>query len=189
MAPWTKVEDVSGNEEEWQKLLMCFSIMLVSTGLRYRTNPSSSSTTTPINVTYTLNPIVGHMTTAYVAQVSENLSMCSRFEFSIYSYESDLAVGFEYQAKNANVTLPKPSSKAVTTGDQRSSIEDNISTTENDKSTATTTKTLEGLMKVRLGFASVRSVTRKERDTELMILLYCVGFGADVGRAVQEHFV
>ncbi|KAI8336715.1 hypothetical protein BC941DRAFT_471243 [Chlamydoabsidia padenii] len=111
----------------------------LSAGLRYRTNPSS--TTTPIHVTYTLNPIVGHMTTAYVAQVSDNLSMCSRFEFSIYSYESDLAVGFEYQAKN----LSAPSRTKQNKGNK---------VTETDTLSLTTTKTLEGLMKVRLGFAS-----------------------------------
>ncbi|ORY93359.1 mitochondrial distribution and morphology protein 10 [Syncephalastrum racemosum] len=69
----------------------------LSMGLRYRTSPICSP---PICFTYTLNPLVGHMSTAYVAQVTEELVMCSRFDFSIYSYESDLALGFEYQAKN-----------------------------------------------------------------------------------------
>ncbi|CDS03343.1 hypothetical protein LRAMOSA00745 [Lichtheimia ramosa] len=70
----------------------------LSIGLRYHTLPSAG--TPPICFTYTLNPLVGHMSTAYVAQVSKELAMCSRYDFSIYSYESDLALGFEYRTKN-----------------------------------------------------------------------------------------
>ncbi|ORX50823.1 hypothetical protein DM01DRAFT_1324559, partial [Hesseltinella vesiculosa] len=69
----------------------------LSTGLRYQTHPASSA---PLSVTYTLNPIVGHMSTSYVAQVSDNLVLGSRFDFSIYSYDSDLALGFEWNTKN-----------------------------------------------------------------------------------------
>ncbi|KAI8072966.1 hypothetical protein BC940DRAFT_292058 [Gongronella butleri] len=70
----------------------------LSTGLRYQTHPASSA---PLSITYTVNPIVGHMSTSYVAQVADNLVLGSRFDFSIYSYDSDLAVGFEWRTKNA----------------------------------------------------------------------------------------
>jgi distribution and morphology protein 10 len=51
-----------------------------------------------ISFTYTLNPIVGHMSASYVVQASPELVLCSRYDFSIYSYESDLAFGLEYNA-------------------------------------------------------------------------------------------
>lgn len=70
------------------------------------------------------------MSTAYVAQISDELAMCSRYDFSIYSYESDLAVGFEYRAKNKDKT---------------------------DAGRDVTEK-LEGLIKARVGFAEVRTI-------------------------------
>ncbi|CAO3589755.1 unnamed protein product [Absidia cylindrospora] len=172
----------------------------LSTGLRYRTNPTSTST--PINVTYTLNPIVGHMATAYVAQVSENLTMCSRFEFSIYSYESDLALGFEYRTKNANLTsssstsppftsssthLSSPSStssstakgkknKIETSGNQ-CHIEKSRETDDISSAAPPTTKKLEGLMKVRLGFASGLALMWEGRYKNTLISL---GLTADL---------
>ncbi|GAA5811735.1 hypothetical protein MFLAVUS_005177 [Mucor flavus] len=103
----------------------------LSTGIRYRTLPSSSAP--PISFTYTLNPIVGHMSTSYVAKVTEELVMCSRFDFSIYSYESDLAVGFEYRTKNKKIDTQ---------------VEDHVITL-----TADHTEKLEGLIKARWGMA------------------------------------
>ncbi|KAI7865686.1 hypothetical protein BDF14DRAFT_1822312 [Spinellus fusiger] len=102
----------------------------LSTGLRYRTHPSSSS---PINVTYTLNPLVGHMSTAYVAQVSERLALCSRFDFSIYSYESDLALGCEYHTRKKTPRMTQGKTGVLTV-------------------TADKTEKLEGLIKARLSF-------------------------------------
>lgn len=98
---------------------------VVSIGLRYHTLPSAG--TPPICFTYTLNPLVGHMSTAYVAQVSKELAMCSRYDFSIYSYESDLALGFEYRTKN-----------------------------DRDPGKDKTQK-LEGLIKARIGFTEVHA--------------------------------
>lgn len=105
----------------------------LSTGFRYQTLPNSSAL--PISFTYTLNPIVGHMSTSYVAKVSDGLVMCSRFDFSIYSYESDLALGFEYRTKKKQPTIE--------------------TTVENDVVTLTADRTekLEGLIKARWGIA------------------------------------
>ncbi|KAG0361915.1 Mitochondrial distribution and morphology protein 10 [Podila minutissima] len=96
----------------------------VSTGLRYRTLPplvpsdpsdpsssSSSSTPTPyptstapehhqnyipVTITQTLNPIMGHVSSSYAAQVHPDLGLCSRFDFNLYSYDSDLTAGVEW---------------------------------------------------------------------------------------------
>jgi distribution and morphology protein 10 len=39
---------------------------------------------------------MGHMSAAYVAQVSDVLTLCPRFDFNMYSYESDLMIGGEW---------------------------------------------------------------------------------------------
>ncbi|CAO3637224.1 unnamed protein product [Cunninghamella echinulata] len=156
----------------------------LSTGLRYRTPPSSSS---PINVTYTLNPIVGHMTTAYVAQVSDTLAMCSRFDFSIYSYESDLALGFEWKTKNATSNTIDTSTTTTTT-----TTDITMTTNNNDQSNQTdnnnnkdlrtdvnnkTTNKLEGLMKVRFGFATGLALMWEGRYKNT---LFSLGLTADL---------
>ncbi|KAG0192615.1 Mitochondrial distribution and morphology protein 10 [Apophysomyces sp. BC1034] len=126
----------------------------LSTGLRYRTLPSSSSP--PISFTYTLNPVVGHMSTAYTTQVSKQLAVCSRFDFNIYSYESDLALGFEYRTKS------KPSTVK----------EDGLITLEPEK-----TEQLEGLIKVRLGFVEGLALLWEGRFKNTLISL---GLTADL---------
>lgn len=89
----------------------------VSTGIRFTTLPdatppsfqlpsaapsslSSSSSHTlsqpPTSITALFNPMLGHISGAYAARVTRNLSMCSRFDFNVYSYESEWAVGMEW---------------------------------------------------------------------------------------------
>lgn len=40
--------------------------------------------------------MMGHISTAYAAQVAQDLSLCSRFDFNIYSYESQWTFGSEW---------------------------------------------------------------------------------------------
>jgi len=89
----------------------------VSTGIRFTTlpdatppsfqlpstassTPSSSSSYTPsqppTSITALFNPMLGHMSGAYAARVTRNLSMCSRFDFNVYSYESEWTMGMEW---------------------------------------------------------------------------------------------
>ncbi|KAF8309235.1 mitochondrial distribution and morphology protein 10 [Clavulina sp. PMI_390] len=87
----------------------------VSTGVRFTTlpdpaptsstssdptSPSSPSpseyTQPPTTLTATFNPMMGHISTAYAARVSKDLSLCSRFDFNMYSYESEWAMGAEW---------------------------------------------------------------------------------------------
>ncbi|KAI8367246.1 hypothetical protein BD560DRAFT_447643 [Blakeslea trispora] len=105
----------------------------LSTGIRYQTSPTSN--TAPTSFTYTLSPIVGRMSTTYVSQISEQLVMCSRFDFSIYSYESDLDLGFEYRTKSKKPTIVERKE------------EEGVVTLTADR-----TEKLEGLIKARWGF-------------------------------------
>ncbi|PCH41257.1 mitochondrial distribution and morphology protein 10 [Wolfiporia cocos MD-104 SS10] len=91
----------------------------VSAGIRFTTLPdatppsfqvpSSSSPLTqlsshphgppsqpPTTITTLFNPMLGHISGAYAARVSRDLSLCSRFDFNVYSYESEWSVGAEW---------------------------------------------------------------------------------------------
>jgi len=65
-------------------------------------NPSSSSTSAsgvvepPTTITALFNPMIGHMSGAYTAQVSRDLSLSTRFDFNVYSYESEWTMGAEW---------------------------------------------------------------------------------------------
>ncbi|KAL7269306.1 Mitochondrial distribution and morphology protein 10 [Rhizina undulata] len=65
----------------------------MSTGFRYTTLPTHPGT--PLTMTLTLNPLIGHLSATYAVRAGESAAFCSRFEFNMYSYESDLAVGCE----------------------------------------------------------------------------------------------
>lgn len=91
--------------------------VVVSTGFRFTTLPdatppsfqlpaSSSSPLSqvskgppsqpPTTITALFNPMLGHMSGAYSARVSRDLSLCSRFDFNVYSYESEWTMGAEW---------------------------------------------------------------------------------------------
>lgn len=50
----------------------------------------------PTTITALLNPITGHILTAYTARVSSNLALSSRYAFNINSYESEWTMGAEW---------------------------------------------------------------------------------------------
>lgn len=60
-------------------------------------SPSSlTPTQPPTTITATLNPMMGHLSTAYAARMTRDIVACSRFDFNVYSYESELTIGAEY---------------------------------------------------------------------------------------------
>lgn len=91
----------------------------VSTGIRFTTLPDAtppsfqlpSSASSPLShtplppsqppttITALFNPMMGHVSGAYAARVSRDLSVCSRFDFNVYSYESEWTVGAEWWAR------------------------------------------------------------------------------------------
>lgn len=50
----------------------------------------------PTTITAVLNPILGHISAAYASRVSQDLALCSRFDFNVYSYESEWTMGAEW---------------------------------------------------------------------------------------------
>ena len=65
----------------------------MSTGLRFATLPSYSGF--PYTMTATLNPLMGNLSSTYAVKAGSALTLCSRFDFNVYSYESGLQVGLE----------------------------------------------------------------------------------------------
>lgn len=65
----------------------------MSIGGRFATLPEHKGI--PLTATLTLNPLMGNISTTYAVRAGENLSLCSRFDFNAYSYESDLVLGCE----------------------------------------------------------------------------------------------
>jgi mitochondrial distribution and morphology protein 10 len=69
----------------------------VSMGARFATLPSHRGT--PLTATLTINPLMGNISATYAVVAREYCSLASKFEFNVYSYESDWAVGMELWSK------------------------------------------------------------------------------------------
>ncbi|KAI1006319.1 Mitochondrial distribution and morphology protein 10 [Podosphaera aphanis] len=65
----------------------------VSLGGRFATLPAHTGT--PFTSTLTLNPLVGNVSITHAVKAGPNLSLCSKFDFNIYSYESEFMLGCE----------------------------------------------------------------------------------------------
>ncbi|KAM5534324.1 hypothetical protein V8D89_012052 [Ganoderma adspersum] len=95
----------------------------VSTGIRFTTLPDAtpasfqtpaSSTAgpstlaappsqPPTTITALFNPMLGHISGAYAARVSRDLALASRFDFNVYSYESEWSIGAEWWQRHSKV--------------------------------------------------------------------------------------
>lgn len=53
--------------------------------------------------------MLGHISGAYAARVTRDLALCSRFDFNIYSYESEWTMGAEWWTRRSK-TKPQPES-------------------------------------------------------------------------------
>ena len=100
--------------------------MQVSTGLRFTTLPGQPN---PLTMTLTVAPLMGQISTSYAIKTSTDSAFCSRFDFNLYSYESELVVGCELWQRRQNLIAnreeaPKPSSTFL------SVVEPTKSTTE-----------------------------------------------------------
>lgn len=64
----------------------------------------------PTTITALFNPMLGHISGAYAARVSRDLSLASRFDFNVYSYESEWSIGAEWWQRRGLVRpVPPPS--------------------------------------------------------------------------------
>ena len=71
----------------------------ISTGLRFTTLPSHTGF--PYTMTLTLNPLMGNLSSTYSVLATPLLALSSRFDFNVYSYESELQIGTELWRRRA----------------------------------------------------------------------------------------
>lgn len=65
----------------------------LSTSFRYSTR--STSTGKPLTMTLSCNPILGHISSTYNVKTSVSSTFCSKYDFNVFSYASNLSLGFE----------------------------------------------------------------------------------------------
>lgn len=58
----------------------------------------------PTTITAVFNPMMGHLSGAYASRVARNLTMGTRFDFNIYSYESEWTMGLEWWLRRTQQT-------------------------------------------------------------------------------------
>lgn len=69
----------------------------VSLATRYLT-PASPNPQVPASIcTLLFSPLIGHISTSYLSRLSPSLALGTRYEFNVYSYESDWTVGGEWK--------------------------------------------------------------------------------------------
>lgn len=76
----------------------------LSTTFRYSTR--STSTGKPLTMTLACNPILGHISSTYTVKTSVSSSFCSKYDFNVYSYASNLSLGFELFNFSKNYEKP-----------------------------------------------------------------------------------
>lgn len=100
----------------------------VSTGVRFSTLPETNTlpgaapSQPPTTITATLNPIMGHLSTAYAVAISPNSSLASRFDFNLFSYDADLTIGGEWLQRQGK-EVPKVVGRELVTPDWGSNEE------------------------------------------------------------------
>lgn len=53
-------------------------------------------------ITFTFNPMMGHVSTGYTTSLTPSTTVASRYDFNVYSFDSDLALGIEYCPSRPN---------------------------------------------------------------------------------------
>jgi mitochondrial distribution and morphology protein 10 len=87
----------------------------LSTGLRFTTLPKYHSF--PYTMTLTLNPLMGNLSSTYAVKAGPYLSLCSRFDFNFYSYESGVMLGAEIWRLKRKPSFLQRVEQAVETAD------------------------------------------------------------------------
>jgi len=74
---------------------------VVSTGLRFTSLPGHPN---PQTITMTVAPLMGQISASYAIKATPYSAFCSRFNFNLHSYESELVVGCELWQHRQSVT-------------------------------------------------------------------------------------
>ena len=138
----------------------------ISTGLRFSTLPSHTGF--PYTMTLTLNPLMGSLSGTYSVCASPMLALSSRFDFNVYSYESELQVGTELWRRE-----PVASQEASLT----SAAKKSTSSTDLSHGTASNGDDLSGCVKAKINQRGGMAILWEGRIKEL---LYTCGMTIDL---------
>lgn len=129
----------------------------ISTGIRFTTLPIHKGF--PYTMTLTLNPLMGNLSSTYAVKAGANLALSSRFDFNVYSYESDVTVGLELWRRRS--TPPEVMWAKKLLRDDWARPEDNVT----------------GILKARFSDKGKLGVVWESRVKELLI---SIGAGVDL---------
>ena len=177
----------------------------VSTGIRFTTLPdatppsfqlpstasstlSSSSAYTPsqppTSITALFNPMLGHISGAYAARVTRNLSMCSRFDFNVYSYESEWTMGMEWWMRRSR---SKPMLEQEKVPDAESESLTLSMASMPQPAPSKPPNEIIGVVKARASTTTVRSDRLSCSFCSFQLHPAIVGYFVDVGGAPEEY--
>jgi distribution and morphology protein 10 len=149
----------------------------VSTGIRFTTLPDAPSQTSgspsasqshrspPTTITALFNPMLGHISAAYTAKVCRDLALSSRFEFNVYSFESEWTMGAEWW-------LRRPS---------RVPTDDDIGPSQNE---SLPLLGVNGVVKARASTNNVKTFSLKTSCPDNLYASGCISY---VGGQIKEH--
>lgn len=86
-----------------------------STTLRYCSH--ATNTGKPLIFTLSLNPLYGHVSSTYSIKTHENLTFCTKYDFNIYSIQSNLTLGMELWKNSSSIPVERPSEPVETIED------------------------------------------------------------------------
>ncbi|KAG8969976.1 Mitochondrial distribution and morphology protein 10 [Tulasnella sp. 419] len=176
----------------------------VSTGIRFTTipdatppsfqAPSSSSSAEPhspipsqppTTLTATYNPIMGHISTAYAARVSQDLSLCSRFDFNIYSYDSEWTMGAEWWMRRTSFK-GKGKETDVVPKTAQGSIPVTLADHQTSAATSPPKNEVNGVVKARMSTNTDVSIMWEGRLRNTLVSLGVVSDFANRSRPIRS---
>ena len=96
----------------------------VSFGGRFATLPAHRGI--PLTATLTVNPLMGNLSTTYAVKAGKDLALCSKFDFNVYSYESEVVVGWELWRMRAKAEQKRERSMAAKLGWRLDEVEESL---------------------------------------------------------------
>ncbi|KAF9964917.1 Mitochondrial distribution and morphology protein 10 [Mortierella alpina] len=140
----------------------------------------------PITITQTLNPIMGHVSSSYAAQVHPDLGLCSRFDFNLYSYDSELTAGVEWWIRERKGSAARSEQESASDPFPKTTGVPDIATSTVSTSNAAgqdleERQPIVGVIKARLGVQSGLAIMWEGRFNKL---LFSLGF---VGHVFSPH--
>ncbi|KAI0480897.1 hypothetical protein GGR56DRAFT_295146 [Xylariaceae sp. FL0804] len=75
----------------------------MSFGARFATLPGHKGT--PLTATMTINPLMGNVSWSYAVMAGSDCSLATKYDFNVYSYESEWALGLELWRKKGAWTV------------------------------------------------------------------------------------